>query len=84
LWKQAIAQLTQIRSDDLTGYAEAQKLLAQYNKNLGQVKIRRQAEYNSVNALEQSKNKIESLLASTPTTAQSVHRNNHQSTTGNH
>ena len=75
LWKQAIAQLTQIRSDDLTGYAEAQKLLAQYNKNLGQVKIRRQAEYNSVNALEQSKNKIESLLASTPTTAQSVHRN---------
>jgi hypothetical protein len=75
LWKQAIAQLTQIRSDDLTGYAEAQKLLAQYNKNLGQVKIRRQAEYNSVNALEQSKNKIERLLASTPTTAKSVNRN---------
>jgi hypothetical protein len=75
LWKQAIAQLTQIRSDDLTGYAEAQKLLAEYSKNLGQVKIRRQAEYDSVNALEQSKNKIERLLASTPTTAKSGNRN---------
>ena len=77
LWQQAISRLEQVSKQDLTGYAEAQKLLAEYSKNLGQVKIRRQAESDSVKALEQSKNKIERLLllASTPTTAQSVHRN---------
>ncbi len=75
LWQQAISRLEQVSKQDLTGYAEAQKLLAEYSKNLGQVKIRRQAESDSVNALEQSKNNIESLLASTPTTAKSVNRN---------
>ncbi|MBD2014938.1 hypothetical protein H6F96_13285 [Microcoleus sp. FACHB-53] len=75
LWEQAIAQLQQIRSDDLTGYAEAQKLLAQYNSNLGQVKIRQQAEQNSVEALQRSQSKIERLLASIPVDAQSVNRN---------
>jgi hypothetical protein len=75
LWQQAISRLEQVSKQDLTGYAEAQKLLAEYSKNLGQVKIRRQAESDSVKALEQSKNKIERLLASTPTTAKSVNRN---------
>jgi hypothetical protein len=75
LWEQAIAQLKQIRSDDLQGYAEAQKLLAQYNSNLGQVKIRRQAEQNSVEALQRAQSKIERLLASTPTDANALNRN---------
>jgi hypothetical protein len=75
LWEQAIAQLQQIRSDDLTGYAEAQKLLAQYNSNLGQVKIRQQAERDSVAALQRAQSQIESLLAATPTDANSVNRN---------
>jgi hypothetical protein len=38
LWQQAISRLEQISKEDLAGYAEAQKLLAQYNSNLGQVK----------------------------------------------
>jgi DNA repair exonuclease SbcCD ATPase subunit len=75
LWEQAIAQLKQIRSDDLTGYAEAQKLLAQYSTNLGQVNIRQQAEKDSVEALQQAQSKIERLLAATPTDANSVDRN---------
>lgn len=75
LWEQAITQLKQIRSDDLTGYAEAQKLLAEYNKNLGQVKIRQQAEKESVATLQQAQRKIERLLAATPTTANSLNRN---------
>ncbi len=75
LWQQAIDRLQQIRSDDLAGYAEAQKLLAEYNSNLGQVKIRRQAEQDSVIALQQAQRRIESLLNSTPTDANSVNRN---------
>jgi hypothetical protein len=75
LWEQAIAQLKQIRSDDLTGYAEAQKLLAQYSTNLGQVKIRQQAERDSQEALQQAQDKIERLLAFTPTDANSLNRN---------
>ena len=71
----AIAQLQQIRSDDLTGYAEAQKLLAQYNSNLGQVKIRRQAEQASVETLQRAQDRIEKLLASIPTDATSVNQN---------
>lgn len=75
LWKQAIYQLEQIHSDDLAGYAEAQKLIAEYSNNLGQVKIRSQAEQESVRTLEQAQNRIESLLAATPTTAESLDRN---------
>ncbi|HEY9610084.1 hypothetical protein [Allocoleopsis sp.] len=75
LWEQAIAQLQQIRSDDLTGYAEAQKLLAQYNSNLGQVKIRRQAEQVSVETLQRAQGRIERLVASIPTDATSVNLN---------
>jgi hypothetical protein len=75
LWEQAIARLKEIRSDDLTGYAEAQKLLAQYNSNLGQVKIRQQAERDSAEALQMAQRKIERLLAATPTTANSVNGN---------
>jgi hypothetical protein len=42
---------------------------------LGQVKIRRQAEQDSVIALQQAQRRIESLLNSTPTDANSVNRN---------
>jgi hypothetical protein len=75
LWQQAIDRLEQISKEDLAGYAEAQKLLAEYNKNLGQVKIRRQAEQNSVNALESAQRQIQNLLYFTPTKANSIDRN---------
>jgi hypothetical protein len=75
LWEQAIAQLKEIPSDDLAGYAQAQKLLAQYNTNLGQVKIRKQAEQDSEESLQQAQSKIQQLLASIPADAQSVNRN---------
>lgn len=75
LWEQAITQLNEIRSDDLAGYAEAQRLRAEYSKNLGQVKIRQQAEQDSARTLEQAERNIQYLLAATPTTAQSLDRN---------
>lgn len=75
LWEQAIKRLEKVSSEDLTGYTEAQKLLAQYSNNLGQVKIRLHAEENSVATLAQAERKIESLLAQTPTDVNSVDRN---------
>ncbi len=75
LWQEAISRLERVSQQDLAGYAEAQKLLAEYNKNLGQVKIRQQAEGDSVSALQQAESKIEGLLAATPTRANSLDRN---------
>ena len=76
LWQQAISRLEQISKEDLAGYAEAQKLLAQYNSNLGQVKIRKQAEQDAVNTLERAQRQIQDLLLySTSTNAKSQDRN---------
>lgn len=75
LWQQAINRLQQVPSEDVVGYAEAQKLLATYETNLGQVKVRKQAEQDSVYALDSAQRQIESLLASVPVNAQSVDRN---------
>jgi hypothetical protein len=75
LWQEAINRLQEVPSQDLVGYAQAQKLLATYETNLGQVKIRRQAEQDSVYALESAQQQIQSLIASIPADAQYVDRN---------
>lgn len=75
LWEQAITRLEQIPKDDLAGYAEAQKLLAEYNNNLGQVKIRRQAEADAIQALQQAQSQKQRLLASLPSDAASLEQN---------
>ncbi|MBW4648711.1 MAG: hypothetical protein KME06_08410 [Kastovskya adunca ATA6-11-RM4] len=61
LWRDAINRLERISSDDLAGYAQAQRLLAEYKTNLGQISIRKQAEANSVRAFERAQSQIESL-----------------------
>ncbi len=75
LWEQAIERLEKVPEADLAGYAEAQKLLATYKTNLGQVQIRRQAEENSVSALQQAQSQIETLIANTPSNAKLLDRN---------
>ncbi|MCC5637872.1 hypothetical protein LC593_18920 [Nostoc sp. CHAB 5844] len=75
LWSEAINRLKQISSEDVVGYAEAQKLLATYETNLGQVKVRRQAEADSVQALARAQREIENLVASIPSDTQNVERN---------
>ncbi|MBD2447106.1 hypothetical protein H6G76_07985 [Nostoc sp. FACHB-152] len=75
LWQEAIERLKQISSDDVVGYAEAQKLLAIYETNLGQVKIRREAEADSVQALATAQREIENSLASIPNDPQNIERN---------
>ncbi|HEY9695223.1 MAG TPA: hypothetical protein V6D15_23725 [Oculatellaceae cyanobacterium] len=75
LWQQAIVRLAEIPPEDLAGYAIAQKSLAEYQANLGQIKIRKQYEADSVSALEQSQSAIQNLIASTPTDAKLLDRN---------
>jgi hypothetical protein len=75
LWEQSIDRLKQVSTEDITGYAEAQKLMATYEANLSQVKIRRQAEADSMAALEKAQREIENLLASVPKNPQDVDRN---------
>ncbi len=74
LWEQAINQLKQVPVED-PGYVEAQKFRAQYQRNLGIVRTRLQAEEASVEALKQAKDRIESLLTSFPTDATPLNRN---------
>ena len=75
LWQQAINRLKEVPSQDLAGYAEAQKSLAIYEANLGQIKIRRQAEQDSVYALEMAQQQSQSLLASIPADPKFFDRN---------
>lgn len=75
LWQESISQLEQIPPQDLDGYAEARRLMAEHQRSLGEVKVRREAEARSVQALEQAQNKIEYLLASTPVNSQPNDRN---------
>ncbi|MEH2410938.1 hypothetical protein [Nostoc sp.] len=75
LWIEAIERLKEIPSKDVAGYTEAQKLLAIYQANLGQVKVRRQAEADAREALEAAQREIKSLLASIPANADDGERN---------
>ncbi|MEH2242199.1 hypothetical protein [Nostoc sp.] len=75
LWIEAIERLKEIPAKDVAGYTEAQKLLAIYEANLGQVKVRRQAEADAVEAMELAQREIESLLASIPANADYGERN---------
>jgi hypothetical protein len=58
LWLRAIQGLERVPDDDLIGYAEAQRLLAEYNANLGQIRVRREDERISVAALQRAKDQI--------------------------
>lgn len=73
LWRSAIAQLQRI-PPDAAGYSEAQTLNAQYQRNLGEITTRKQAEQAAVTALSQANSKIAALLASTPQDAAQVDR----------
>lgn len=59
----------------MAGYSQAQKLLATYQANLAAVRIRRQAQQDSVQTLDSAQRQIQSLLASTPTNPQIGDRN---------
>lgn len=64
LWQAAIDRLQDVSSQDVVGYAEAQKLLATYTANQGEIKIRQQAEADAVAAFQQADQQINALIAS--------------------
>ncbi len=68
LWEEAIAQVELVSQDD-TGYAEAQKMRAEYQQNLGQITIRLRAEEQSVRIFEEAQREKVELFAivATPT-----------------
>ncbi|RMF66758.1 MAG: hypothetical protein D6742_09150 [Cyanobacteria bacterium J069] len=53
LWREAIARLERVPSEDLQGKAAAETLLATYQANLGQIRVRRDAEDSAVRRMEQ-------------------------------
>ncbi|HIK41441.1 MAG TPA: hypothetical protein IGS51_12880, partial [Thermoleptolyngbya sp. M55_K2018_002] len=59
LWNEAIARLRQVPSNDLQGKAEAEKLLAQYQANLGEIRVRRDAEAEAVRRLTRVNQEIQ-------------------------
>ncbi|WP_448597951.1 hypothetical protein [Thermoleptolyngbya sp.] len=59
LWQEAIARLEQVPSEDLQGKAAAEKLLAQYQANLGEIRVRRDAEADAVRRLAQVNQEIQ-------------------------
>ncbi len=65
LWEKAIQQLERIEVSE-PSYVEAQKLIAQYQTNLGTIKSRRQMESDAVEILKEANHKIEELIASPP------------------
>ncbi|MEA5509686.1 hypothetical protein VB715_07905 [Crocosphaera sp. UHCC 0190] len=58
LWQQAIERLEKISPEE-TSYLATQTLLAQYQSNLGIIKIREKIEADSVDALETAKDEIQ-------------------------
>ncbi len=61
LWQLAISRLDDIRSDDLAGFTEAEQLLAQYEANISEIEVRREAEADAVRLMREANYKIEQL-----------------------
>lgn len=74
LWQQAIERLMQVPVED-SGYVEAQKFLAKYQRNLGIVRTRKSAEQASVEALQQAKDTIPTMFAASAADDSAVNRN---------
>jgi hypothetical protein len=68
-WANAILQLKNIDVKE-AGYVEAQKLIAQYQTNLGTIQNRRRDESQAKEALEQANREIKSLIVSAPSDRQ--------------
>jgi hypothetical protein len=64
LWSEAIEKLERVPEDDLNGYAEAQKLRATYQTNLGQIRTRATIESQSSQAFANAQEMMPSLTYS--------------------
>jgi exonuclease VII small subunit len=72
LWQQAIDRLSTVSREDSAGYQQAQQKLAEYRDNLEQIRIRRQQEDDSVEALERAQTLTDALVERTPPDKQAI------------
>ncbi|BAZ01965.1 hypothetical protein NIES37_59720 [Tolypothrix tenuis PCC 7101] len=71
LWQKSIDQLENIRVEE-PGYIAAQKLLAEYQTNLGIIETRRKAESEAQASLQAANEQIQGLIASPPSSPQQL------------
>lgn len=74
LWQGGIDRLNSVSKQDLVGYAEAQKLLALYTLNQGQIRVRQKSEAKAVQEVQQAEQQIRSLIAGMPRDGQFIDR----------
>jgi hypothetical protein len=75
MWQDAIDRLQQIPSDDLQGFTEAQKRLAEYKNNLSEVKVRLKNEQEAVQALDRANQNLTNLWAILPKEGKDLNKN---------
>lgn len=73
LWETALQRLRTVSQNDPTGYTVAQGLMATYQDNLEQIKIRRQREFRSVEAFREAEFLTQNLVANAPNTRANYH-----------
>ncbi|MGG6295364.1 hypothetical protein ACQ4M4_13315 [Leptolyngbya sp. AN02str] len=64
LWQEAIARLNLVSQSDLQGYAQAQRKIAEYEANLGQIRVRQKAEYDAMQRWEEANRVIQQFQQS--------------------
>jgi hypothetical protein len=75
MWQEAIKRLESIPANDVQGYAEAQRQLAEYRSSLSEVRVRLQNEQEAVQALDQANRNLANLWASLPKDGKDLNRN---------
>jgi hypothetical protein len=75
MWQEAIKRLESIPANDVQGYAEAQRQLAEYRSNLSEVLVRLQNEQEAVQALDRANRNLADLWASLPKDGKELNRN---------
>ncbi|WP_017304773.1 hypothetical protein [Spirulina subsalsa] len=73
-WERAIEELQKVPPEESQGYLQAQTLIAEYTQNLGQIRLRREAEEQSATALLKAQELIEQVIATTPDDPDQVNR----------
>lgn len=66
LRQKAIQYLKQVSPEDKTGYTAAQRLLAEYEAQQGQIRVRHATEAQAVRSFEQAQAQINRLIENTP------------------
>lgn len=75
MWQEAIKRLESIPANDVQGYAEAQRQLAEYRSSFSEVRVRLQNEQEAVQALDSANRNLAALWASLPKDGKDLNRN---------